>query len=143
MMSDMSFEDLPADWPSHPLDDASLASDVLDLCVSSADRRTGGLAVLVLRPDLTLAQPIFVAGAMPTAGRAAALSNLFTGCAQPGATTSFLVGIVHQRSALSDADRSLHQQVIEVTRQLGHTLVSTHLVTASAIDLLPAARAAA
>ncbi|MGB5951867.1 MAG: hypothetical protein WBG57_05035 [Ornithinimicrobium sp.] len=139
----MSFEDLPANWPSMPLDDPVLARDVLDLCVTHADRVQGGLAVLVLRPGLTLAQPIFVAGPMPPAGRRAALSSLFTACSRAGADTALVAGIVHERSALSDDDRALHQDAIEVCRQVELTLVSTHLVTASGIRTLPHSRVAA
>lgn len=143
MLCRMSFEDLPPTWPSLPLSDPVLARDVLDLCVSHADRRRGGLSVLVLRSNLALAQPIFVAGAMPRAGRRPALSNLFQACAQQDCDTAFVLGIAHQGPALSDEDRALHQDVIEVCRELDFRLVSTHLVTAHAIVMLPVSRRAA
>lgn len=143
MLCRMSFEDLPPDWPSRPLSDPLLAGDVLDLCVSRADRLHGGLSVLVLRPDLTLAQPIFVAGSMPSEGRGAALSTLFLACSANAADAAFVVAIVHEQTALSDEDRALHQGVIEVCRKLGFTVVSTHLVTANAAEILPISRLAA
>ena len=34
----MSFEDLADDWKQQPLTDPRLVADVLDLCVSDADR---------------------------------------------------------------------------------------------------------
>ena len=143
MLCRMTFEDLPPDWPSRPLSDALLACDVLDLCVSHADRLQTGLCVLVLRPDLTLAQPIFVAGPMPRAGRVSALSTLFSACSAHDVGAALVLGIVHEESALSDKDRALHQEAIEVCRRLGLNLVGTHLVTASDVETLPHSQRAA
>ncbi len=143
MLSPMSFEDLPPNWPSLPLSDPVLTRDVLDLCVSQADRRRGGLAVLVLRWNLALAQPLFVAGQMPRADRQPALSNLLRVCAQQDSDTAFVLGIAHQRPAVNEEDRALHQDLFEVCHARGFTLVSTHLVTANSITLLPVTHLAA
>ena len=53
----MSFDDLPDDWKQQPLTDPRLAADVLDLCVSDADRRSGALAVLMCDEQGRLLQP--------------------------------------------------------------------------------------
>lgn len=133
----MSFEDLPPDWPHHPLTDADLGSDVLDLCVSNADRAAGGLAVLILRDDLTLAQPVFVAGPLPRLDRREMLRTLLSACSGDGLGAALVVGIAHERGALSDDDRDLHQALIEVAAEQGLRLLRTHLVTAYGIQILP------
>ncbi len=139
----MTFQDLPQDWPSQPLTSSDLVHDVLDLCVNNADRVKGGLSVLVLRDDFTLAQPIFVEGPVPRLDRIETLKSLFRGCSRDGLDGSFVVGIVHERPGLSDDDRALHQDMIDVCAELGFTLVSTHLLTDSVTTMLPVARLAA
>jgi hypothetical protein len=140
----MSYRDLPADWPRRPLTDPDFVHDVLDLCVSDADRAEGGLAVLALRADLTLAQPAFVAGVLPRLERRTLVRNLVRACTQAEPDAAFVLGIAHQHPALTDDDRELHQVLLEVCREQGVVLVSTHLVTAAGIRALPvAARRAA
>lgn len=58
----MTFDDLPHDWDSHPLTDASLRCDVVDLFVKDADRLRGGLGVLLCDADGMLLQPIMIEG---------------------------------------------------------------------------------
>jgi hypothetical protein len=53
----MSFEDLDDDWKQRPLTDPRLVADVLDLCVSDADRCAGALAVLMCDDEGRLLQP--------------------------------------------------------------------------------------
>jgi hypothetical protein len=53
----MSFDDLPDGWKERPLTDPQLVADVLDLIVSEADRRAGGLAVLLCDEQARLMQP--------------------------------------------------------------------------------------
>lgn len=139
----MTFLDLPKNWPSLPLTTPDLVHNVLDLCVNTTDRVTGGLCVLVLRDDLTLAQPVFVQGPMPRLDRIETLKSLFRGCSRDGLDDSFVVGIVHERPGLSDADRVLHQDMIDVCAELGFTLLSTHLLTDSTTLMLPPVRLAA
>ncbi len=136
----MSFEDLPPDWPRHPLTEPDFVHDVLDLCVSNADRAAGGLAVLTLRDDLTLAQPVFVAGPLPQLDRREMVRTLLTACSRDGLDTAFVIGIAHEHSALSDDDRDLHQVFLEVCGEQGLTLLSTHLLTGHGIQALPPLR---
>jgi len=139
----MTFQDLPSNWPSRPLTSPDLVHDVLDLCVNNADRVNGGLSVLVLRENLTLAQPIFVKGPLPRLDRLETLTSLFRGCSRDGLDGFFVVGIVHELPGLSDDDRALHQDMLNVCAELGFRLVSTHLLTDSATVMLPVARLAA
>jgi hypothetical protein len=60
----MTFEDLPADWPDRPLDDPRLVTDVLDLCVSMADRAAGAIIFLLCDPEGRLVQPVAI-GELP------------------------------------------------------------------------------
>lgn len=142
-VASMTFQDLPPNWPSLPLTSPDLVHDVLDLCVNNTDRADGGLSVLVLRDDFTLGQPIFVKGPLPRLDRAETLKSLFRGCSRGGLDVSFVVGIVHKSPGLSDDDRTLHQDMIDVCAELGFRLVSTHLLSESATLVLPTARLAA
>jgi hypothetical protein len=56
----MSFQDLPDGWNEQPLTDPRLVADVLDLVVSDADRRAGGLAMLLCDHRGRLQQPVFI-----------------------------------------------------------------------------------
>jgi hypothetical protein len=56
----MSFQDLPDGWNDRPLTDPRLVADVLDLIVSDADRRAGGLAMLLCDDEGRLQQPVFI-----------------------------------------------------------------------------------
>ncbi len=133
----MSFEDLPPDWPARPLNDPGMAADVLDLCVSNADRVGGGLAILVLREDLTLAQPVFVAGHLPVTEASSLVSQVLSQSSTAELPTAFVLGIAHAGVELTDADRALHQILIESCADVGAELLSTHLVTDSQVRLLP------
>lgn len=136
----MSFTDLPAHWPRLPLTPVSLVHDVLDLCVSHADRLHGGLAVLVLRDDLTLAQPIFVRGPVPLLDRHETLKALLRGASGGGGRErTFIFGIVHRHPRFTDDDRALHQVIIDVCAELGFTVLSSHLLADDRPHLLPTA----
>lgn len=133
----MSFDDLPDDWPQRPLNDPELARDVLDLFVRDADRREGGVSVLICHADHTLAQPLFVNGSIPRDEAAPLLRNLFAACAQGGPGGAVVVALVRESGGPCDDDRALHQMVIDGCAELGLGLLSTHLVTCPGILTLP------
>ncbi|MGB3763491.1 MAG: hypothetical protein WA966_09725 [Ornithinimicrobium sp.] len=135
----MSFTDLPAHWPRLPLTTVPLVHDVLDLCVSNADRLHGGLAVLVLRDDLTLAQPIFVRGPVPVLDRHETVKALLRGASGGERERTFVIAIVHQHPRFTDEDRALHQTLIDACTELGFTLLSAHLLADGRPQLLPRA----
>lgn len=137
----MSFHDLPQDWPTRSLADPAFAADVLDLCVSDADRATGGLAVLLCRPDGALSQPLFVAQVPHEAGFREAVSAVVLGALSLPGVDGLVVALVRRRGALADADRRVHQHAIEVCRRAGLTLHGTFLVTAAGVGQLPVAAA--
>ena len=47
----MSFQDLPDDWPEHPITDPAIFIDVVDLMATVADREAGAIYVLVCYPS--------------------------------------------------------------------------------------------
>lgn len=59
-MRGMSFEDLPHDWPTRPLSDATVAPDVVDLVVRDGDREGGCLGILLCGRDHRLLQPVTI-----------------------------------------------------------------------------------
>jgi len=61
----MTFDDLPADWPTRPITDPALFLDVVDLCVSEHHRAAGAVYVLLCDPQARLVQPC----ALPTGNR--------------------------------------------------------------------------
>ena len=92
----MAFTDLPADWPTRPLTEPRLVADVLDLLLSDADRRAGGLLIALCDADARLLQPIVI-GDLP-AGAAAGegtevLAPLFSGLADDGLSGSLLLAL--------------------------------------------------
>lgn len=139
----MSSADLPADWPRRPLTEPDLVHGVLDMFVTGRDRRDGGIVVLALRRDLTLAQPVFLAGEIPRLERRAGLCDLLLACTRGEPDAAVAVAIVHEAGALTDADRELHQTLIELCAEHAIRLLSAHLVTAWDITTLPGLHRAA
>lgn len=56
----MSFQDLPADWPTRPVTDPDITADLLDLVVRDSDRATGAVAILICGPTGRLVRPVVV-----------------------------------------------------------------------------------
>lgn len=136
-LAGMSYSDLPRDWPELSLADPALAADVLDLCVSDADRRAGALAVLLCRPGGALSQPLLVE--QVPAGRALreAVSAVVIGALPLPGVDGVVVGLVRPRGPVTDADRAVHQHTLEVCRRAGLLLHGTFLVTLAGVEQLP------
>lgn len=135
----MSFDDLPPDWPTRSLADPTFAADVLDLCVSDSDRLTGGLSVLLCRPDGSLSQPLFVADVPHEAGFREAVSAVVLGSLSLPGVDGVVVAVVRRSGGVTDADRRLHQHAIEVCRRALLTLHGTFVVTCLGVKHLPVA----
>lgn len=59
----MTFENLPSDWSTRPLDDVTLCHDVVDLCVSFQDRASSSMLTLYAdEHDVPIGAPVLVAG---------------------------------------------------------------------------------
>lgn len=56
----MGFQELPENWADQPLTDPQLLADVLDLVVMEADRRAGGLGILICDGEQRLAVPVMI-----------------------------------------------------------------------------------
>lgn len=135
----MSFDDLPRDWPTRSLADPAFAADVLDLCVSDADRATGGLGVLLCRPDGSLSQPLFVGEVPHGAAFCEAVSAVVLGSLSLPGVDGVVVAVARARGAVTDADRRVHQHAIEVCRRALLRLHGTFVVTRSGVTHLPVA----
>ncbi len=135
----MSFSDLPRDWPARSLADPTFAADVLDLCVSDADRMTGGVSFLLCRADGSLAQPVFVRG-LPheTAMRETVAATVLT-CLTLAGVGGLVIAVVRPWGAVDDRDRRLHQLAIEVCRRAAIDLHGTFVVTGAGVTHLPVA----
>ena len=59
-VGDMSFEDLPPDWPTRPVTDPAITADLLDLVVRERDREEGAIGLLLCGPGGRLAQPVVI-----------------------------------------------------------------------------------
>lgn len=57
----MTFDDLPENWPTLPLDDAPVASGVIDLCLGVRNRLSNSLLLLPCDEyDVGLSSPVLV-----------------------------------------------------------------------------------
>lgn len=56
----MTFENLPGDWPTRPLSDTTLAADVVDLTLNTADRRRTSVGLLLCDDHDRLLQPVVI-----------------------------------------------------------------------------------
>lgn len=131
----MSFQDLPDDWPEHPITDPAIFIDVVDLMATVADREAGAIYVLVCYPSGHLAQPCVITELDEQAfGNKAALFEPFTrltdtldGCA--------LVVIVARpgRRQTVDSDREWHEAAARVCRDAGMPLLAVAVATPQAI----------
>jgi hypothetical protein len=137
----MTFQDLPADWPTMPLTDPRITDDVLDLLVSARDRDLGAIHVLMCDPGDRLVQPCVVDDVNgPRAGLtqfeiidpiAGALRHI-----EPDG--SLLVAIARRRGlVITDDDRAWHQAAIDACRDSGVRLLGVHVVTHCGSARLP------
>src|SRR5690606_25765489 len=125
----MSFSDLPRDWPTRSLADPTFAADVLDLCVTDADRMTGGLSFLLCRADGSLAQPVFVGGLPHEAALRETVSTTVLSCVTLAGIGGVVIGLVRAWGPVTDQDRRLHQLALEVCGRALVDLHGTFLVT--------------
>lgn len=135
----MSFQDLPDDWPTRPLHDPALATDVLDLCVSDRDRLTGGLSVLCCREDATLSQPIFVANDGTEGDLAWGVEQMVSILAELPGVGGMVMAAVRPTGHVTDEDRRAHERAMSACRSHGLALWGFYLVTHAAITPLPVA----
>lgn len=136
----MTFHDLPPDWEHRSLEDRVLAADVLDLLVSDADRRQGGLAVLLLTPDGHLAQPVFlrIDLPVPAAERDTAVSRIARLARQLAAGTQVLASVVRESGPfVTDDDRAWHEALLVACRAEQVPLLGPYLVTRHVVRPFP------
>lgn len=137
----MTFQDLPADWPTMPLTDPRITDDVLDLLVSGRDRDKGAIIVLMCDPADRLIQPCAVSD---VDGDRAGLTQFEIIDPIAGALReiepegSILVAIARGRGlAITDDDRDWHQAAIDACHDSGVRLLGVHVVAHSGSARLP------
>jgi hypothetical protein len=138
----MSFEDLPDDWLTRPVDDPEIVDDVLDLAVFIADRERGALAVLMCDDEHRLVQPVMVSDAprdVPPDERARAV-GVFVEALGHG---SLLLAIARREGlSITDDDRDW---AVAALRACGDEVrfLGLHVVTVGGSRLVPLGEAAA
>ena len=134
----MTFHDLPQDWPTRSLADPALAADIVDLVVTDQDRAEGGLAFLLCRADGSLAQPMFIEtdGCPAPAELVRHVADVVEHVPE---VRGLVVAVAKPFAGVTDADRRVHQEAIEVCRSQGLVLHGTFLATRSGVRVLPVA----
>lgn len=125
----MSFENLPTDWPTRSLSDPTLAADVVDLTLNSADRRRTSVGLLLCDDRHRLLQPMVINDIGHCS--AAEQRHLFqTVCnAMPGIGASSLVVTLARPvgTALTATDRAWLESAREVCASRKVSLIGTFL----------------
>jgi hypothetical protein len=131
-LSDMSFHDLPADWPTRPITDPDLLVDVVDLCVSEQDRAAGALYALLCDAEGRLLQPVAVAAGRRVRDpgddedRAALLDPFAVALASHAPTGGLVLALARPGSTEAiPADRLWHESARSVCRRRDVRLLAT------------------
>ncbi len=136
----MAFENLPETWNHLSLDDAGLASDVVDLFVSHADRLRGCVCLLLLDAHLRLTRPCLV-GDVPEDADPGDMGGFLGGLARSVAAEGGALVFARGRDGsvlLTDVDRVWHETVLHACRRGGARLVGAYLATPATVRSFPA-----
>ncbi len=128
----MSFEQLPDDWSQRPLTEAGLVADVLDLLISFADRRSGGLAILVCDDQARLLQPTLMtdpADSVPVAERSGIIEFWIDMAEQLEPGGGLLIAIVRANGLSVTDDDRVWCEVAARSCAERITLLGIHIVT--------------
>ncbi|MDQ2755513.1 MAG: hypothetical protein M3Y71_02955 [Actinomycetota bacterium] len=139
----MSFRDLPPDWEHRSLADPVLAADVLDLVVGDADRRRGGVTVLIT-DEGRLAQPMFLELGHPVspADREVATTRVAWLAAQVDVDAGVVVAVVRETGPfVTDDDRAWHETMLAACQAHDVPLLGMFLVTRHVVRPFPSSMA--
>ena len=141
----MSFTDLPADWPTLPLTDPQLVSDVLDLLVSERDRHFGAVFILLCDEHDRLALPTACDDPDPLASREEgerAVRTILQGGSVLG-NGSFLVAVARTGDAETHPnDAAWAEAAVAAAAHSPMRLLGVYVVTPHGIGSVPLAGAA-
>jgi hypothetical protein len=135
----MTFEDLPANWTSLPIETPGLAGDVVDLTVGIASREAGCVCLILTTPDGRPGTPILVDEVPEDADPERfgdVLEMVLPGLRESGAALLFARGRLGG-VLLTDADRRWHQVVLEACRAHGVRLAGAYLATPATVRSFP------
>lgn len=137
----MTFHDLPENWSALPLDTPGLAADVADLVVGDDDRSRGCVGLVLVGPDLRMAQPCVVSdvddGVEPEEF-APFLRQLSRMVMDTEGSMVFVRGRPGS-ALLTDRDRRWHQVAIDACRAGGAPLLGAFLATSAGVRAFPQA----
>jgi hypothetical protein len=136
----MSFDDLPENWATLPLDTPGLAADVADLVVGHADRVGGCVALVLTGPDRSMAQPCLVTDVTDDVEPAEFRSFLEQLAERVGEGGGGLVFVRGRPGSvlLTDRDRQWHQVALDACRGGGVPLYGAFLATPATVRSFPA-----
>ncbi len=135
----MSFEDLPPNWTSLPIETPGLAGDLVDLTVGIASREAGCVALIVTTPDGRPGTPMLVDEVPEDADPqrfGEFLETLLPTLRQTGAGLVFARGRLGG-VLLTDTDRRWHQMVFQACAAHGVRLVGAYLATPVTVRSFP------
>ncbi|MFC7492335.1 MULTISPECIES: hypothetical protein [unclassified Knoellia] len=132
----MTFDDLPKNFRDLPLDDPILRADVVDLFVGYVDRAEGCLAILLLDDEHRCVQPVLITELGPA--DPTTLGSPIRVMLDELRPPAVVAALGRQGSPLfTDTDRSCHQVLVEVCREVGVDLVAAYVATEHAVRELP------
>ena len=139
----MTFEDLPADWPSRPITDPEIWEDVLDLLVCQPTGAGHSLAVLACHADGRLLQPMMIGPDIGLCDQVVADNAVgaiveVLGDAEPHGTVVIAVARPDGLS-LTDDDHRWRAAFAAALQPTTWTLASAHVVTLTGSLAIPAA----
>ncbi len=135
----MSHLDLPRNLAMHPLDDAGVAADVIDLILGHEDRERGCVGLMLCDDRAVGVQPVVIADVRADDRPGPVIDlfdRIFPEVAQDGGMVVF--GRGRPGSVLvTDTDRWWHQAVIDACRSHGVHLLGAFLATPAAVRAFP------
>ncbi|KGN38872.1 hypothetical protein [Knoellia subterranea] len=132
----MTFENLPQNFRDLPLDDPILRADAVDLFVGHFDRVEGCLALVLLDDEHRCVQPVLIGemGSVDPEELRVPVTMMLEQLRPP----AVVAAIGRDGSALfTDRDRSTHQILVDITRDVGVDLLATYVATENAVRELP------
>ena len=135
----MSFQDLPQNLRSIPLQDNPIQSDVIDLVLGLEERSTGAFAVMACDSGDRGVQPFIVGDVPEDADPQMFLKFLEMLLPLVGAEDGGILVGRGRRGGLAptDLDREWHQAAIDACATHGVRLLGFHVATVDGVEALP------
>lgn len=133
----MTFEDLPDDPASIPVEDEAFAADLVDLFISHRDRLGGSVLLAIGDAEGRIQQPMVI-GDVPPDADTARIGELVDLLSREFGLPSVLFARGRTGSgAPTDIDRAWHEEVIGACRRHGTRLLGAFVATPGEVVALP------